>query len=83
MPRVRSPRYAPEMLERKLSPSGFHPLPYPPSQPWAVVSNPTPPPPVPGEPPIVYPGPLPIGPAGPAFDGQGLPTYLNWGGNDD
>ena len=70
MRKFRNPRYAPEYLERKLIPSStFAGIPYTatygtydtsadPSQP--------PQPPSDGDPPIVFPPPLPIGPSGPA-----------------
>jgi hypothetical protein len=64
MGKIRNPRYAPESLERKLSPSGF--TPYAVYSPIYTTPQPTPPPPGPGDPPIVHPAPLPIGPAGPA-----------------
>lgn len=60
----RNPLYAPEYLERKLSPSGFLSIPVPTAMVSVPVPDPTdpPPPPLPGDlPPIV-----PAGPDGPA-----------------
>lgn len=66
MRQFRNPRFAPEMLERRLSPSAIAPASVP-----AEVSSTTCPEPCPepapspdGTPPIYYP-PLPSGPAGP------------------
>jgi hypothetical protein len=60
MARIRNPRYAPEFLERKLSPSSYGVIRPP------VMVAPTPPPPTfppdPSLPPIVIPTP-PVGPA--------------------
>jgi hypothetical protein len=61
--RIRNPKYAPEMLERKLSPSSL--VPTPAAAPAYVASTDTPPPPPP--PPPVLPDPIiPVGPNGPA-----------------
>jgi hypothetical protein len=68
MRRIRNPRYAPEFLELKLSPSGMLINP-PPAELGAVY--PAPPPmqntSEPGDPPPVDPTPPPADPSGPAY----------------
>ena len=64
--KIRNPRFAPELLERKLSPSGLVGN----LAPVAVVSylsnDPLPLPPPPPPPPVPLPVPAPTGPVGPA-----------------
>ena len=65
MKRVRNPRFAPEFLERKLSPSSLIGDPAASAEVYRLSDTPPPPPPPP-PPPSEYPWLDPIGPAGPA-----------------